>query len=747
VGWLQLDRSLTGGIRRGVFSGTLVSRVRTLRGSAGARIPVLAASTSIATVELDGRGTSLLSDGTNYTVAIDEPGDHTLRIEFFVGRDDARFARKLDLALPPSGPTAVSVLVPEADIDATLAGGAITSLQGEAGATRIVGQLDGRGRLELAWKGRSAADAGATRLTMRENVLYTLSESLLKGVAQVDAAVLEGETDRLRLRVPAGVEIVDVTGESVLQWRTDGDRLEVLLRWLESEATTVQVQFQSPVEDGAPVALRMPLPEEGVAFSGAAGVQGAAGFSAAATTMVNATRLQDLPPELAALTPNPLLLGFELTGEPTIELSVSRQPALKLSATAIDELEASTVMIEDGAEITRMQLHVRNQTQQYLALRLPEGARLSYARIDGAAVRPAESPDGANLLPLIQSDDASSGAEFDWTVQDGDTLGALSDRFYGDPSLWQRILDNNPGFYGDSLAVGQVLRIAPVNGVQAVRRFVIDVAWTRDQESMGLLGSRSLTLPSLDAEVGSVEWLVFVPTAFEPLHFSGSLAPYSHLRYDHFRRVQQFLDAALGIHGAWAGGSEAYSSILTRRKAIYAAEASGERRTEEVSGTFPLVGDSYRFKRLLPGRDAASLGVTWVSRRALPPVRVGAFAASIALIRGWRRGGRLGRRVAIGAGFGVLLVVAWFVEGVHRSLVWGADAALLVACLGDAWDEIRGRFADGPPTGAALLDRWTFSLVARVFALVILAFVLLWVPLLWSSILLLALGWRLRRSA
>lgn len=739
VSVLQIDRSIEGSFRRGVFSGTLVTRFHVPAGFEQLRIPVLDAGASVASVELDGRVTSLLPEGGSYTVGVGAPGDHTVKMSFFLGKEDDRFARHLQLALPPSGPTRLSLWVAEADIEPTIAQGAVTALRAENGGTRIEGQLDGRGLLDLTWKGRQQGEAVPVKVEVRENALFTLHEALLQGVVVLDTTVIEGETDHLALRLPEGVEVVDVTGDAVLQWRTEpatpnaAGRLVVLLRYLVDDRTRIQVHFQLPVDLDQPVALALPLPEEGVPFSGAIGVQGPAGLQAVVQSATGATELRDLPPDLAALTPNPLLLGFEFSTAPGIVLGVTRQAEVELTSTSIDELEAATVLIEDGAEITKAQLHVRNQTRQYLAVTLPEGSVLTTARIDGRSIRPAASPDGSALLiPLVQSQRLSAGETQTWSVREGDTLGGIADRFYGDPTAWRQLLDNNRDQLGSAadLTPGQVLRVAPGRaGAVPESRFTIDLAWTRPASVMGPVGRRTLTLPQLDADVALVTWYVYVPGSLEPLSFAGNLTAYSHLRYDHPRRVRQFLDAAFGIQSAWAG-DDGYSNILSRRKSIFAAETLSGAEAQEATGSFPLVGDQYRFKRMLPGREVPQLAVTWIARGLLPAVRIGALVAA-ALLTLLALKARPGR-IRAGVGFAALLVVAWYIPGVHRRMVWGIDLALLAVIGRASWPHLRSTLT--MPSRAALLDGWSFRSVGRGLILAVVVGALCLVPLLWSTI-------------
>ncbi len=746
---LQVDRVVDGAYRRGVFTGTLSTRFVVPPGQSDLRVPILDASASIASVELDGRTTSLLPEGGFYTAAIDTPGPHTLKVAFFVGREDDRFARRIQLALPPAAPTRLSVWVQEEGIDAELAQGGITALRAEDAGTRIDGQLDGRGVLDLAWKGRLQQSTVPVKLEAEEYAIFTLHEALVRGVAVLDATVIEGETDRVVLRVPEDVEIVDVLGESVLQWRTEPGRLVVLLRYLVADAARIRVQFQFPVDLEAPVALRLPLPEEGVPFRGAIGVLGPAGLRAEVRTAEGAEPLRDLPAELAALTTDPLLVGFSFQAPPTLVLDVARQAEVELTTTIVDDLEASTLLIEDGTEITKVQLRVRNNTRQYLSARLPVGAVLTHARIDGRPVRPAVVTDAAAggaeslLFPLVQSERFAAGETQEWTVREGDTLGGIADRFYSDPGQWSVILNENPEQLGSpmDLAPGQRLRIPARQGLAVQESsFVIELAWTRAGPEMGWFGRRALALPELDADVLAATWHVYVPDALVPLSFDANLTQYSDIRYDHLRRVRQFLDAAFGGRSAWAGGG--YESILSRRKSIYQEESSRMVGAQEATSSFPLVGELYRFKRLLPGREVPALSVTWLAKSLVPAVRWAGFAAALGLALAWLRGRR---GLGLVAGAAALLVVAWYVEGVHRRIVWGVDVALIVTLLG-AW-RARAAGLGVIPGRRALGDHVRFGTVGRLFLAVVALYLLLMVPLLWSSLALVVLAVRARRVA
>ena len=776
---VRVDRRLEGSFMRGVFTGTLDTRFRLLEGAESAspdavvRVPVLDAATSIDQVLLDGQPTSLLQEGSMYTVGVSGAGEHRVQLRFFQGREDDRFSRELRFALPPSGPTAVSIWVPEQDIEAHLAGGAITATRAKDSGTDIQGHLDSRGLLDLSWTRKAThRGAGELRAEASMNALFTLHEALVKGVATVSYTLLEGETDRLELDLPPDIEVVDVTGDAVLQWYTDqqpdsaqGPQLAVLLRYLVEagrraeghDRATLQIHFQFPVDLEQPVPLHLPMPTGDVLLTGAIGVQGPAGLEAAVANLQQAEQLtlRDLPSDLLALTPNPLLLGFSFQQPPSVTLSLTRQGELELTSTLVDDIQASTVLMEDGAEVTKLRLRMRNNTRQHLAVRLPADSTLTHALLDGHPVRPAvllgepTTDDGLAhetlLLPLRQSERSSDGGVVIHQVSPGETLGGIALHYYSDSTRWYEILQHNSDLLGaaEDLEVGHQLRIPLPHGVEE-SSFVLELAYKRKQPDTGLAGIRDLRLPGLDVDTISVTWHLYLPSHLTPLGFSANLTQYDAIHYDPFQRLLGVARHALLGGDAWAGGGS-YESILSQRKAIYQEESNRKQGGEDVVSSFPLVGERYRFERILAGDDVPHIAVAYVADSMLPWLRWAALAAAFGLcllLVGGRSSqpgpGRWVRRAGSLLGFVLLFVLAHHVLGVHRRIVWGCDLALAVSLLsglGRGWlSRLRAALSTGP---IALL---TWRNVGLLLGLEVFLLVLLGWPLFASCTLLIALA-------
>jgi hypothetical protein len=680
---LWIARRVEVRFHKGLWSGRLTARFDVTADSP-TRVPLLDARAIAGETKLDGDAASLLEDNGKHAVVIDRPGRHEVRVDFHAGRETQRFTRSLRLDLPEGGPIALEARIAERDIEASLAGGALRSATEEGGDTVVVGHLDGTGALDLSWRRRETGEArGEAKLRCHAHTLFQVSEGLVTGRSAITAQVDEGETDTVTLDLPTGIEIVGVEGDSVLQWRTtlagERSKLVVLLRHLVDDAAHIRVDFQFPTDPSAPLALAMPMPD--APTTGSLGVVGPPGLSVETKEAQDAEAVatRDLPSELTALTDNPVRFGYRFERPPRVVLAVSRLAELSLTSTLVDELQASTVLLDDGTERTKVSLRLRNQSRQYVEMRLPEGAKLSDAFIDGRKVRPA-ARQGALLFPLRQSERLSADKERFHIVRPGETLSDVANVYYSDPSAWLRILNKNRDVVaeGGSLSRGARLRIPPATEAAAQEAsFVVEVAYERSIGALGAVGQRALGLPALDVDAMKAVWHVYLPSSHEPLLFRGNLTQTSKIKYDPFRRLAGYLQEALAMRHAWAG--DPYENILTKRRAIYHHEGEAQGDDGAALTTFPLVGERYRFRRILLGREVPELRVTFASMSLLGPVRLGALFAALGVMLWALSGGRGRRWLVAGGTLAVLLVLAHYVPGVHRRIVWGIDFALLIA--------------------------------------------------------------------
>jgi hypothetical protein len=688
------QRSLGGTIRKGLLSATLVTRFEVLESPGWVQVPIIDATASLKDAVLDGAPASLVRQGDHYAIGVSRPGLHELKVQLFIGQEEERFTRRVRFRLPPEGPTRIALEVPEPDVEVRLAHGVIVRSGVRDGVTALEGHLDATGEFDLTWRRQRASRRDAAcRLEAQVHGRYTVQETVITGVAVLDVTVREGETDRLALDLPAGMEVLRVTGDAVQEWQsgaTGAGRLTVGLRHLLTDRTRLTVHFQVPADLAAPLALGLPTLAFGATQTGALGVQVASGLQAKVVAhQGQPVDPRDLPEAVTELSPSPLAFGLRFTGPPRLTLSVTRHRQVELTGTVVDELEASTVILADGRRLTKLRLHLRNNTRQYLTVRLPPGARLTQSLIDGQPSRPARTRDRrgeALLFPLRQSERVDDRQDLVHVVRESESLGSLSLHYYSNPARWPLLLETNRDVLkgNPAVRVGMRLRIPQTQGVRLQEScFVVELAYERRAAALGAWGTTRLALPSLDVDAFNVTWHLYLPRDVEPLSMAGDLTQVSGVRYDLFRRLGGFLHRALAGRDAWAGGKAGrYQSILDRRKGIFQQEAQQTGRDAVVLASFPLVGQRYRFRRVLGGQATPHLTVHYVSRttaRGLQGAALG-LAALLAFLWLWLRRRALAWGLA-GVGLLALLVLAHHVSEVHRRIVWGLDLGLLVAVL------------------------------------------------------------------
>jgi hypothetical protein len=755
-----IDREIQGSFRKGLLKARLVVRFVVLGPSEDhLRVPVIDGNATIGEALLDGMRTSLLREGSLYTVGVDRPGRHELSVELYWGKELDRYTRRIKLALPPGGPTKVRILVPEQDIEPHLASGAITSAREAGGGTEIEGQLDASGNLDLSWARRLSHEGGAAvRTEARLDAVLTIKEAVVSGLAMFEVSVLEGETDRIDLLLPEGMEVVEVEGDPVLQWRTDPgpkSRLTVLLRYLAEEQVRFAVRFQLPIDPSKPFEVKLPSTSADVPLSGVAGIRAPAGLEVKIEEIQGAEVLnaRDIPEELSDLSSSPLLHAFRFDGAPRVKLSVSRQQDVELTSTLVDDIQASTVLIENGLEVTKLKLRIRNNTRQYLTVHLPREAVLTHSLIDGQPVRPAISPEdpAALLLPLRQSERIGDGTSREHVVGEGETLSDIANFYYSDPTDWQLVFRANQDRLADAtdIQVGQTLLIPAKRGaVVEESSFVIELAYKRPRASLGPFGAAGIELPAIDVDTVAVTWHVYLPSAIVPLGFRANLTQYSNLRYDPFRRLRDFIDLAFGVQSAWAGEAR-YKNILTQRKVIWQAETEKRGGSEALVSSFPLVGERWRFKRILLGRETPRVAFLFVRDGLTSWVRWAALALAIAagmLLFGLKR---TNKSITLGViALLLLLVAGHFFLGVHRRILWGFDLALLAVVARPYAGIVRDRLAAIARAPWLAGRLFTIRGLAALIALYVLLQAVLSFPLLLSSAGLVALlffRWRASR--
>jgi hypothetical protein len=692
-------RTLDARFDRGVLRGRVVTTVEVFSDQV-VMVPVIDGEASLAEVKVGGKKAVAVRNGAYYSIPIRGPGMHAIEVSFAMGREQARFARAFAIGLPSAPISDLRIDLPERDLEVTIDGGVVAQQTESGGRTSVHGAFDGRDRLVVGWRRKVVHTGDRVReMEARALSLVAIEDELVRSRTLLEYRLISGETDRFEVQLPSGVEVSAVSGDSILQWYTGNEegreRLIVLLKHLVDEQVSFTVDTQAPLAEKTAAELRFVRPLDASMREVVVAVEGRAGFAIEVSKAEHATEVgaREVPEALTTMTDKPLLFAYraEPNAWPQLSLQIARNAEIELTQAIIDDLQASTVVTEQGVEVTKLRLYVRNNTRQYLGLALPPNASVTHALIDGVPFQPAIA-EGRILVPLQQSERLVDGKRHH-VVQNGETLGGIALMYMGSPDRWETILTANPGVRGpEDLSVGQTLAIP--NEARGVRfeesNFVVELAYKVHDSELFAVGTKSMDLPTLDIPVMSATWHLYFPDSFEPLSFDSNLTQLTSVRYDPLRRIRRFIERALEVDHVWASGAgfDEYQNILSERKQIYRDEQ--QKQVSEVLSAFPLVGERFRFSRVLLGDEHAHLDIVYARRSLLPFVRIAAFlfAIFLAFRTAWiaRKRGiagvlRTDAPWSAFAGFVGLALIGSYVLEVHRWTLIGIDVGLALCVL------------------------------------------------------------------
>ena len=481
-----------------------------------------------------------------YHLLTNQPGTVELELEYAIDLFDNAGERGFTAELPVGGATELEVHVPSSQaLDFSIP--AARGLRRADSATEqvVTAALTANKSVTVSWR-RQAEEAdpeqvATPRIYAEHHALLGVGEGVLVGTSEVHYSILHHGTDRLRLRIPEGLTLLDVSGRGVRDWElaeTDGARPLVVNLDFEAEgAYTLRLEYEQALGDaasGKDATIEAPRVE----VLGVERVKGYLGVDARSNLEIDAGSVagarpidvRELPAGILGQTDFPVLLGFTWRDSArTIPLTLTRHDEVDLLVTIVDQLAAETVLTPDGRRMTRATWALRNNRGQYLRVQMPEGSTPWSVFVGGRAVKPARDAEGRLLVPLARSEAAG---------------GALA-------------------------------------------RFAVEVVYVEDGSEPDSRGAGELqaALPRVDVPVTAVAWTMWLPAGAKVKKKSvdGS-----------FRRVSNYTrvdDGGLAI-------PDAVEQVRRQAEASFAASAN-QGGVQPVRVTLPVDGVPLYFEKLL----------------------------------------------------------------------------------------------------------------------------------------------------
>lgn len=237
------------------------------------------------------------------------------------------------------------------------------------------------------------------------DTLVSLGEVTMRGSAGIQIDVKSGSVLDLNLALPAGVNVLNVTGPSLRQHqvRTDqnGQLIEVEFTQEMSGQFQMEVNYEYILSDSQSELAVPTIQVKGAEVQhGRIAVEAltAVEIQVAGQSQLSTLEINELPQQLVLKTTNPILLAFKYVNADVahqLTLQMTRHQELATQVAAIETADYQTLITDDGLAVTTARFDVRNSRLQFLRLSLPPEAEVWSVFVDGQAEKPANAQDQA----------------------------------------------------------------------------------------------------------------------------------------------------------------------------------------------------------------------------------------------------------------------------------------------------------------------------------------------------------------
>lgn len=434
-------------------------------------VPLVGEDVVLVAARVGGRPVPVARRSGYHVWLTQQTGTVTLEVGFLVPATGPRGALEYGFTTVRTPVTRLDCTFPGTELAPRIEGAVQTEVVPAGERTRVVATLSPGLHFRLV--GLKAL-ANAEPQTARA---YVEGDALLVLGARDDLfvtlryTILHGGLDRFPIRLPPGYRVESVAGgedfRHTIQGDPSGDLLVGELRSPVKAAFSVLLHLRRDLPADGPLAVAVPQAVGAERQSGwvAVEVPGKLRIEALRHSGASRVDVRRLPSALRQSAVSPILEAWRYEA-PAFELAmgVQRLEERRVVPGVIDEVVAFTVVGESGTRLTEVRLLFKNRMRHRLAMRLPTGAQLRSALLDGNPVSASLAEDGRVMLPLIRS-----GGEDD--------------------------------------------------------DFELSVVLEEEGPAPGLFGQHDLALPALELPVSSLRWSVFLPTQASYTELVGEVAP------------------------------------------------------------------------------------------------------------------------------------------------------------------------------------------------------------------------------
>lgn len=399
---------------RGVFA--LTGRVL----QAGVqRLPILTGGT-VLDVRSAAGVVPLAADGPTVLALVTGPNPVALTVDWGAPIHTQPGRAGFVLPVPPAGAARAVIDLPGENAEVRLSAGLVTRRASSGGRTVVEATLDPGAATEVSWSIRDsapAAPAAAARVVAEVMTLVTIGDADVRMAALIEVSAARGALGTLALDLPAGYELLGVTGPTVESVEPRDAGVVVTLAAAPSNHHQCLVTLERSLRPDDPgldtdvVRVRDAQRERGhVAVQGT----GPMALSAADRAGVERIDVREVAAPLHAMARWPLLSAFRYqrgpgTSGPRFGFAVARFPEARVIPAVAEFGIATTLVTAEGRALTEVRLQMQNRAQPFLKVALAPGAAIISVDLAGEPAKPVSGPDGTRV-PLLRAGLAGLGS-------------------------------------------------------------------------------------------------------------------------------------------------------------------------------------------------------------------------------------------------------------------------------------------------------------------------------------------------
>lgn len=374
-----------------------------------------------AKIERAGGEAALMPHGAAYALRVSKRGQYRVRLTCSQLLVQQAPFEGLQFAVPQATFSTLTLVVPHQDIELRPEDQLYMSVAAahQDRGVRLTAKLGAATQVNVQWRTKPVTPTPVEPMVYGEvQTLVTYEEQVAKLWALAEYRITQGDVKQFRIVLPPGINVQNVRGEAIEEWRLVEDGTQKLLQ-VTLQATRKEgiyrlfLEGEQPLVGEATTAAMPALRLMGVKQERgyiAVARSGSLEIAPGAMEALQRIDVRELPTTLTVASIEPVLLAFKYHQHPyTGAVTLTRHADHPVLAAIAERGEMITILSQQGELVTRASYWVKGNKKQFLEVRLPQGATLWSCLVANRAVKPVAGKAGVLLVPLEGNTDPAQG--------------------------------------------------------------------------------------------------------------------------------------------------------------------------------------------------------------------------------------------------------------------------------------------------------------------------------------------------